>query len=128
MLRRIARERVEDAAALAALIRNAQETHLVGCGTATDTPPATGLPAPTSTSSASESGYFVDWKSPAQSQVQQWEAEGRSDDEARIASERFASSIRPFESSQRGVSGRRRRNSTTNRAGMARIAPSGPRM
>jgi glucosamine--fructose-6-phosphate aminotransferase (isomerizing) len=34
VLRRIARERVDDATALAALIRDASETHLVGCGTA----------------------------------------------------------------------------------------------
>ncbi|WP_242623267.1 glycoside hydrolase family 6 protein [Pseudonocardia sediminis] len=71
--------------ALSALVSGALvAATLVGCGTATDTPPATGLPAPTSTSSASESGYFVDWKSPAQSQVQQWEAEGRSDDAEQI--------------------------------------------
>ena len=41
--------------------------------------------------------------------------------EARTASERFASSIRPFERSQRGVSGNLRRYRTTNSAGSARI-------
>lgn len=70
--------------ALSALVSGALvAATVVGCGTAADAP-APALPAPASTVSASDSGYFVDWKSPARAQVQQWEDQGRDEDADQI--------------------------------------------